>query len=126
MPGLKDLNDTTYVKENKFVDLSLQSMGDACSEGGTAAWMEIREKIKPTLEPAIVGGQSAKDAIAELGQARRGRHRPDVRTRHCGNDIRGEGQARTAAFAARDENGTEAHRSGPDGPGTAGGDGPEC
>ncbi|MFF3055964.1 ABC transporter substrate-binding protein [Streptomyces sp. NPDC057909] len=66
VPGLKDLNDTTYVKENKFVDLSLQSMGDACSEGGTAAWMAIREKIKPTLEPAIVGGQSAKDAIAEL------------------------------------------------------------
>lgn len=68
VPGLKDLNDTSYVKENKFVDLSLQSMGDACSEGGTAAWMEIREKIKPTLEPAIVGGQSAKDAIAELGK----------------------------------------------------------
>ncbi|MET8188661.1 MULTISPECIES: ABC transporter substrate-binding protein [unclassified Streptomyces] len=68
VPGLKDLDDTSYVKENKFVDLSLQSMGDACSEGGTAAWMEIREKIKPTLEPAIVGGQSAKDAIAELGR----------------------------------------------------------
>jgi multiple sugar transport system substrate-binding protein len=30
--------------------------------------MEIREKIKPTLEPAIVGNQSAKDAIAELGR----------------------------------------------------------
>lgn len=68
VPGLKDLNGTSYVKENKFVDLSLQSMGDACSEGGTAAWMEIREKIKPTLEPAIVGGQSAKDAITELGR----------------------------------------------------------
>ncbi|MFF9506655.1 ABC transporter substrate-binding protein [Streptomyces sp. NPDC014724] len=68
VPGLKDLSDTGYVKENKFVDLSLQSMGDACSEGGTAAWMEIREKIKPTLEPAIVGSQSAKDAIAELGR----------------------------------------------------------
>ncbi|MFJ6463272.1 ABC transporter substrate-binding protein [Streptomyces sp. NPDC091387] len=68
VPGLKDLSDTGYVKENKFVDLSLRSMGDAFSEGGTAAWMEIREKIKPTLEPAIVGNQSAKDAIAELGR----------------------------------------------------------
>ncbi|MFD7070817.1 ABC transporter substrate-binding protein [Streptomyces sp. NPDC059913] len=68
VPGLKDLSDTSYVKENKFVDLSLRSMGDACSEGGTPAWMEIREKIKPTLEPAIVGKQSAKDAIAELGR----------------------------------------------------------
>ncbi|MFF4175677.1 ABC transporter substrate-binding protein [Streptomyces sp. NPDC001750] len=68
VPGLKDLDDSGYVKENEFVDLSLRSMGDACSEGGTPAWMEIREKIKPTLEPAIVGRQSAKDAIAELGR----------------------------------------------------------
>ncbi|WP_329031350.1 ABC transporter substrate-binding protein [Streptomyces sp. NBC_01725] len=68
VPGLRDLNESGYVKENKFVDLSLQNLEHAVSEGGTAAWMEIREKIKPTLEPAIVGGQSAKDAIAELGR----------------------------------------------------------
>ncbi|MFI8434631.1 ABC transporter substrate-binding protein [Streptomyces sp. NPDC079020] len=68
VPGLRDLNDSDYVKENQFVDLSLQNLQHAVSEGGTAAWMEIREKIKPTLEPAIVGGQSAKDAIAELGR----------------------------------------------------------
>ncbi|MFF9399872.1 ABC transporter substrate-binding protein [Streptomyces sp. NPDC014744] len=68
VPGLKDLDDSGYVKENEFVDLSLRSMGNACSEGGTPAWMEIREKIKPTLEPAIVGSQSAKDAVAELGR----------------------------------------------------------
>ncbi|MEU6046986.1 ABC transporter substrate-binding protein [Streptomyces griseus] len=68
VPGLRDLDDTGYVKENQFVDLSLKNLQHAASEGGTAAWMEIREKIKPTLEPAIVGGQSAKDAIAELGR----------------------------------------------------------
>lgn len=68
VPGLRDLNESGYVKENRFVDLSLQNLEHAVSEGGTAAWMEIREKIKPTLEPAIVGGQSAKDAIAELGR----------------------------------------------------------
>ncbi|MFE6042297.1 ABC transporter substrate-binding protein [Streptomyces sp. NPDC056452] len=68
VPGLRDLNESGYVKENEFVDLSLQNLEHAVSEGGTAAWMEIREKIKPTLEPAIVGGQSAKDAIAELGR----------------------------------------------------------
>ncbi|MEE1795646.1 ABC transporter substrate-binding protein [Streptomyces sp. BE308] len=68
VPGLRDLNDSSYVKENQFVDLSLQNLQHAVSEGGTAAWMEIREKIKPTLEPAIVGDQSAKDAIAELGR----------------------------------------------------------
>ncbi|MEU4029329.1 ABC transporter substrate-binding protein [Streptomyces anulatus] len=68
VPGLRDLSDTPYVKENQFVDLSLKNLQHAVSEGGTAAWMEIREKIVPTLEPAIVGGQSAKDAIAELGR----------------------------------------------------------
>ncbi|MFF0502244.1 ABC transporter substrate-binding protein [Streptomyces fimicarius] len=68
VPGLRDLNDTGYVKENRFVDLSLKNLQHAASEGGTAAWMEIREKIKPTLEPAIVGGQSAEDAVAELGR----------------------------------------------------------
>ncbi|MCI4043569.1 ABC transporter substrate-binding protein [Streptomyces sp. TRM75563] len=68
VPGLRDLDDTGYVKENRFVDLSLKNLQHAASEGGTAAWMEIREKIKPTLEPAIVGGQSAKDAVAELGR----------------------------------------------------------
>ncbi|WP_129260508.1 ABC transporter substrate-binding protein [Streptomyces sp. M3] len=68
VPGLRDLDDTGYVKENQFVDLSLKNLQHAFSEGGTAAWMEIREKIKPTLEPAIVGDQSAKDAIAELGR----------------------------------------------------------
>ncbi|MEE1740408.1 ABC transporter substrate-binding protein [Streptomyces sp. BE147] len=68
VPGLRDLNDSSYVKENQFVDLSLQNLQHAVSEGGTPAWMEIREKIKPTLEPAIVGDQSAKDAIAELGR----------------------------------------------------------
>ncbi|GAA1369363.1 ABC transporter substrate-binding protein [Streptomyces beijiangensis] len=70
VPGMRDLGaaGTAYTKENEFVDLSLKNLGNACSEGGTAAWMEIREKIKPTLEPAIVGGQSAAKAIAELGK----------------------------------------------------------
>ncbi|MGW4996474.1 extracellular solute-binding protein [Streptomyces hydrogenans] len=68
VPGLRDLRTSDYVKENEFVDFSLQSLGAACSEGGTPAWMEIREKIKPTLEPAVVGDTSAADAIAELGR----------------------------------------------------------
>ncbi|MEV0095829.1 ABC transporter substrate-binding protein [Streptomyces sp. NPDC050738] len=70
VPGLTDLGSAgaAYTKENQFVDLSLKNLGNARSEGGTPAWMEIREKIKPTLEPAIVGGQSAADAIANLGK----------------------------------------------------------
>ncbi|MFB7708748.1 ABC transporter substrate-binding protein [Streptomyces sp. NPDC056105] len=68
VPGLRELRSTSYVKKNKLVDFSLQNLGSACAEGGTPAWMEIREKIKPTLEPAVVGGRSAKSAIAELGR----------------------------------------------------------
>lgn len=70
VPGLSEVGaaGADYVKENRFVDLSLRNLGNTRSEGGTAAWMEIREKIKPTLEPAVVGGQSAAAAIAELGR----------------------------------------------------------
>ncbi|MBD0841495.1 extracellular solute-binding protein [Streptomyces sp. TRM68416] len=67
VPGLRELRSSEYVKGNRLVDFSLQNLDSACAEGGTPAWMEIREKIKPTLEPAIVGGVSAADAIAELG-----------------------------------------------------------
>ena len=68
VPGMRELLSSDYVKNNEFVNLALQNLDDAHSEGGTDAWMEIREKIKPTLEPAVVGGKSAADAIAELGK----------------------------------------------------------
>ncbi|MEV1021168.1 extracellular solute-binding protein [Streptomyces sp. NPDC050264] len=68
VPGLRELRSSAYAKSNKLVDFSLRNLGDACAEGGTPAWMEIREKIKPTLEPAVVGGKSAASAIAELGE----------------------------------------------------------
>ncbi|QNS07860.1 ABC transporter substrate-binding protein [Streptomyces xanthii] len=68
VPGIKDLRSSPYVKSNKLVDFSVRNLGSACAEGGTPAWMEIREKIKPTLEPAIVSGKSAAAAVAELGE----------------------------------------------------------
>jgi ABC-type glycerol-3-phosphate transport system substrate-binding protein len=66
VPGVQDLRTSEYVKENGFVKLALDNMSKARSEGGTAAWMEIREKIKTTLETAVVGKRSAKEAIDEL------------------------------------------------------------
>ncbi|MBO1332965.1 ABC transporter substrate-binding protein [Streptomyces sp. VRA16 Mangrove soil] len=68
VPGITSLRSSSYVKGNKLVDFSVRNLGDACAEGGTPAWMEIREKIKPTLEPAIVGDTSAASAIADLGE----------------------------------------------------------
>ncbi|MEU6847501.1 extracellular solute-binding protein [Streptomyces sp. NPDC046716] len=68
VPGITSLRSSSYVKGNELVDFSVRNLDKACAEGGTPAWMEIREKIKPTLEPAIVGGRSAASAIAELGE----------------------------------------------------------
>ncbi|MFE6892502.1 extracellular solute-binding protein [Streptomyces sp. NPDC057694] len=68
VPGVTSLRSSSYVKGNKLVDFSVRNLDKACAEGGTPAWMEIREKIKPTLEPAVVGGRSAAAAIAELGE----------------------------------------------------------
>ncbi|MFI5690541.1 ABC transporter substrate-binding protein [Kribbella sp. NPDC051586] len=66
VPGVQNLRTSDYVKNNGFVKLALDNMSKARSEGGTPAWMEIREKIKTTLETAVVGKRSAKEAIDEL------------------------------------------------------------
>ncbi|MFC7625007.1 ABC transporter substrate-binding protein [Microlunatus sp. GCM10028923] len=66
VPAVADLADSEYVKGNPFVDFALSNLDQAFSEGGTPAWMEIREKIKPTLESAVVGQQSAQQAIEQL------------------------------------------------------------
>ena len=66
VPGVQDLRTSDYVKNNGFVKLALDNMSKARSEGGTPAWMEIREKIKTTLETAVVGQKTAKEAIDEL------------------------------------------------------------
>lgn len=66
VPGVQNLRTSEYVKDNGFVKLALDNMSKARSEGGTAAWMEIREKIKTTLETAVVGQRTAKEAIDEL------------------------------------------------------------
>ncbi|MFJ3407335.1 ABC transporter substrate-binding protein [Promicromonospora sp. NPDC090134] len=66
VPAISDLRDSDYVKGNPMVAFALENLDKARSEGGTPAWMEIREKIKPTLETAVVGQQTAEQAIAQL------------------------------------------------------------
>ncbi|MFI6386352.1 ABC transporter substrate-binding protein [Nonomuraea sp. NPDC050540] len=66
VPAVRSLRDSEYVKNNKFVGFALDNLDKAYSEGGTAAWMEIREKIKPTLETAVVGQRGAAEALKEL------------------------------------------------------------
>lgn len=66
VPAVKSLKDSKYVKANKLVSFAMENLDKAASEGGTPAWMQIREKIKPTLESAVVGQQGAKEAIDQL------------------------------------------------------------
>lgn len=66
VPAISDLIDSDYVKGNPMVAFAVENLDKAWSEGGTPAWMEIREKIKPTLETAVVGQQTAEQAIAQL------------------------------------------------------------
>ena len=68
VPGVQDLQSSDYVQKNGFVKLALGNMDKARSEGGTPAWMEIREKIKTTLETAVVGQRTAKEALDELAK----------------------------------------------------------
>ncbi|BCJ38642.1 ABC transporter substrate-binding protein [Actinocatenispora thailandica] len=66
VPSVASLRDSSYVKQNKLVDFALSNLDKSVSEGGTPAWMEIREKVKPTLQTAIVGQRTAKQAIGDL------------------------------------------------------------
>jgi multiple sugar transport system substrate-binding protein len=60
------MQNSSYVKGNDFVRFALSNLDKAYSEGGTPAWMEIREKVVPTLQTAVVGKSSAKQAIGDL------------------------------------------------------------
>ncbi len=66
VPGIASLRDSTYVRQNKLVDFALANLDKSVSEGGTPAWMEIREKVAPTLQTAIVGQRTAKQAVDDL------------------------------------------------------------
>lgn len=66
IPSITDLKDSDYVKGAPAIAFALDNFDKAWSEGGTPAWMEIRENIAPALETALVGQQSAKQAINQL------------------------------------------------------------
>lgn len=71
VPAIASLRSSDYVRNNKLVDFAVSNLDKSVSEGGTPAWMEIREKVKPTLQTAIVGQRTAKQALDDLASVSR-------------------------------------------------------
>ncbi|WP_022909082.1 extracellular solute-binding protein [Aestuariimicrobium kwangyangense] len=51
---------------NKLAAFSSENLKYSVTDGGTPAWMEIRGKMDPVMEAAILGKKSVSDTIAEL------------------------------------------------------------
>ena len=66
VPANSNIAKGTDLGGNKMLDFSLQNLEAAIPDGGTAAWMEIRGKMDPILEAAVLGTKTVKQAIDEL------------------------------------------------------------
>ena len=53
---------------NKLAAFSAENLKYSVTDGGTPAWMEIRGKMDPVMEAAVLGKKSVTDTIAELKQ----------------------------------------------------------
>lgn len=66
-PGVTDLPTDEELDTNRFSGYVLENLDYAgAAEGGSPAWMEIRDQVEPEIEGAVTGGQSPAEAIAEL------------------------------------------------------------
>ncbi|GHJ52842.1 ABC transporter substrate-binding protein [Nonomuraea sp. TT08I-71] len=66
VPALKSLATSEYVTGNKAVQFAMENMGSAFSEGGVPAWLEIRGDFKATVESALLGKKTPKQALDDL------------------------------------------------------------
>ena len=66
VPALKSLESSDYVKGNAAVQFAMQNLNVAYSEGGSPAWLEIRNEFKATIESALLGKQTPKQALDAL------------------------------------------------------------
>lgn len=66
-PGLTELPHDEVVDANRFTSFTLENLDYAgAAEGGSPAWMEIRDQVGPQVEAAVTGAQSPAQTIAEL------------------------------------------------------------
>jgi ABC-type glycerol-3-phosphate transport system substrate-binding protein len=76
VPAISSLASSDYVKKNDFVRFAVDNLDKSVSEGGTPAWMEIRDTIKAAVEEALTGKatpQEALDRLADTANAAIGR-----------------------------------------------------
>ncbi|WP_263311397.1 extracellular solute-binding protein [Brachybacterium atlanticum] len=66
-PGVTELPDDDVVGANRFTSYTLENLDYAgAAEGGSPAWMEIRDQVGPQVEAAVTRAQSPAETIAEL------------------------------------------------------------
>jgi multiple sugar transport system substrate-binding protein len=66
VPANSNIAKGTDLGGNKILDYSQQNLDASVTDGGTAAWMEIRGKMDPIVEAAVLGTKTVKQAIDEL------------------------------------------------------------
>lgn len=66
VPANSSIAKGTDLGGNKILDFSQQNLDASVTDGGTAAWLEIRGKMDPIVQAAVLGKQSVKDAINDL------------------------------------------------------------
>jgi multiple sugar transport system substrate-binding protein len=54
------------VQQNKAIQFAMQNFDSAHSEGGVPQWLEIRDKIKPAVESAVLGQKTPQQALDDL------------------------------------------------------------
>ncbi|MEV5962152.1 ABC transporter substrate-binding protein [Kribbella sp. NPDC051952] len=68
VPALKSLLSSEYVQKNPAVQFAMKNLGNAYSEGGIPAWLQIRGDFKATIESALLGKQSPQQALDDLAK----------------------------------------------------------
>ncbi|MBF8188163.1 ABC transporter substrate-binding protein [Nonomuraea sp. K274] len=66
VPALKELEDSDHVKGNPAVRFAMENLDSAFSEGGVPQWLEIRDEFKATIESALLGSKTPKQALDDL------------------------------------------------------------
>jgi multiple sugar transport system substrate-binding protein len=66
VPANSNIAKGTDLGGNKIIDFCQQNLDASVTDGGTPAWMEIRGKMDPIVEGAVLGTKTVKQAIDEL------------------------------------------------------------